>query len=115
MREKNLDNVASCGYIECMKTIKTVGIRKLKDNISGYLREVRSGTIILITDRDRVVAELHEPVVDIDAGHDLSAMSEWIMDGKLQPARTKKKKCPASPVNMKNGTAAYLLDRDREE
>lgn len=95
--------------------IKTVGVRKLKDNISGYLREVKAGAVILITDRDRVIAELHEPVMDVEAGLDLSARSEWIRDGKLVPPRTKKKKCQPTGLAMKKGTAARLLDRDREE
>lgn len=94
-----LDNVASCGYIRSMKTIKTVGVRKLKDNISGYLREVRTGTVILITDRDRVIAELHEPVMDIEAGLDLSVSSEWIRDGSWSRPGRKSRSAPppASP------------------
>jgi prevent-host-death family protein len=41
--------------------MKTVGVRELKDRLSEYLREVRSGECVLITDRGEVVAELSAP------------------------------------------------------
>ena len=44
-----------------MCDLKTVGIKDLKNNLSAYLRDVRRGARVLVTDRDRVVAELHEP------------------------------------------------------
>ena len=44
-----------------MGSLKTVGIKELKNNLSAYLREVRRGTRVLVSDRNSVVAELHEP------------------------------------------------------
>lgn len=41
--------------------MKTVGIRELKDRLSEYLREVRAGESVLVTDRGEVVAELAPP------------------------------------------------------
>jgi prevent-host-death family protein len=41
--------------------MKTVGVRELKNRLSEYLREVRSGEAVLITDRGEVVAELTPP------------------------------------------------------
>src|SRR5438477_11163291 len=41
--------------------MKTVGIRELKNRLSSYLREVRAGRTVAITDRGRVVAELTPP------------------------------------------------------
>jgi prevent-host-death family protein len=38
-----------------------VGIRELKNSLSEYLRRVRSGESVLITDRGEVVAELTPP------------------------------------------------------
>ena len=52
------DNVASCGYIGSMKT---VGIRELKNHLSEYLRRVRLGESVLVTDRGEVVAEFSPP------------------------------------------------------
>jgi antitoxin (DNA-binding transcriptional repressor) of toxin-antitoxin stability system len=41
--------------------MKAVGVRELKAHLSRYLREVRAGEVILVTDRQRVVAELRAP------------------------------------------------------
>lgn len=41
--------------------MRTVGIRVLKDRLSEYLRLAAAGEVVLITQRDRVVAELHPP------------------------------------------------------
>jgi prevent-host-death family protein len=41
--------------------MKTVGIRDLKNRLSEYLRRVRSGESVLVTDRGEVVAELLPP------------------------------------------------------
>ncbi len=38
--------------------MRTVGIKQLKARLSEYLRAVRSGESVLVTDRDEVVAEL---------------------------------------------------------
>jgi len=38
--QRGLDNVASSSYIEVMKS---VGLRELKNRLSEYVREVRSG------------------------------------------------------------------------
>src|SRR2546427_7866667 len=54
----SIDNVASSSYIEVMKS---VGLRELKNRLSEYVREVRSGEGGLVTDRGEVVAELIPP------------------------------------------------------
>ena len=41
--------------------MKTVGVRELKNRLSEYLRHVRSGEGVLVTDRGEVVAELTLP------------------------------------------------------
>ncbi len=41
--------------------MKVVGVRELKDRLSEYLRLVREGEEILVTDRGEVVAELRQP------------------------------------------------------
>jgi antitoxin (DNA-binding transcriptional repressor) of toxin-antitoxin stability system len=56
---RHLEIVASCSYNE--PTMKTVGVRELKNRLSEYLREVRSGEHLLVTDRGEVVAEFSPP------------------------------------------------------
>jgi antitoxin (DNA-binding transcriptional repressor) of toxin-antitoxin stability system len=41
--------------------MKSVGLRELKNRLSEYVREVRSGEGVLVTDRGEVVAELTRP------------------------------------------------------
>jgi prevent-host-death family protein len=41
--------------------MKTVGVRELKNRLSEYIRQVRSGEGVLVTDRGEVVAELTSP------------------------------------------------------
>lgn len=45
----------------------TVGVAELRQNLSRYLREVERGTRLLVTDRNRPVAELGPPPVTGDA------------------------------------------------
>lgn len=41
--------------------MKTVGVRELKNRLSEYIRQARSGESVLVTDRGQVVAELTPP------------------------------------------------------
>lgn len=98
-----------------MKSIKTVGIKALKDQLSEYLRYVKTGSVVLITDRGNVIAELHEPSIEINPKKSHSILSEWINEGQFLPPKTKKKNCPISPVKLKTGTAKNLLAQERGE
>lgn len=41
--------------------MKTVGLRELKNSLSEYVRYVRKGETVVITDRGEVVAEMSPP------------------------------------------------------
>lgn len=41
--------------------MKAVGIKALKNNLSKYLRDVRAGETVWVTDRDEIIAEIHQP------------------------------------------------------
>lgn len=41
--------------------MRTVGLKVLKNRLSEYIRLVSGGETVLVTDRDRVVAELRPP------------------------------------------------------
>jgi antitoxin (DNA-binding transcriptional repressor) of toxin-antitoxin stability system len=43
--------------------MRTVGLKVLKNRLSEYIRLVVGGETILVTDRDRVVAELRPPTL----------------------------------------------------
>lgn len=76
-----------------------VGIRELRDRISGYLARVRAGETIEITDRGRPVAMLVPPPSD------RAAMSELVAAGQLtmperpwRPGRARAKVPPGTPA-----------------
>lgn len=56
--QHRLVNVATWSYIRAMKT---VGVRELKNRLSEYIRQVRAGEAVLVTDRGEVVAEIGPP------------------------------------------------------
>jgi KaiC/GvpD/RAD55 family RecA-like ATPase len=99
-----------------MPTIKTVGIKDLKNNLSAYLRDVRQGTRILVTDRNTVAAELHEPGASYQISGNLDpVLASWIETGLVVPAAARKTPLPISPVEMEEGAALRLLEEDRTE
>src|SRR5437762_7866313 len=48
-------------HVTTLLRVKTAGVRELKAHLSGYLRDVAAGETVLVTDRGRVVAEVHPP------------------------------------------------------
>lgn len=53
-----MTEVAPGGYVSRMRS---VGIKVLKDRLSEFVRAAAGGETVLVTDRDRVVAELNPP------------------------------------------------------
>ena len=45
--------------------MKTVGVKVLKNNLSRYLKLVQEGEIVLVSDRNEVIAEISKPVTAI--------------------------------------------------
>ena len=97
-----------------MRAIEQVGIKNLKNNLSAYIRRVRRGARILVTDRDQVVAEIGRPRLD-EAGDLPPLFAEWIRRGEFRPRRRSKRPLPVSSVRFPAGTAQRLLDLDRGE
>ncbi len=97
-----------------MSEVKTVGVKELKNKLSAYLREVRAGARILISDRDTVVAELHEPIWErssVIAGS--RPLSDWIRAGTVHIPSAEKQAVPQSPVRVEDGLSRRLLDEGR--
>lgn len=97
-----------------MPAIKTVGVKELKNNLSAYLREVRRGVRILVSDRNVVIAELREPGAAYDADASLHPLlEEWVRRGLVTLPTRPKGKMPPSPLELPTGTALRVLDEDR--
>ena len=95
--------------------MKTVGIRELKNRLSEYLRLVRSGETVLVTDRGEVVAELAVPgdrAADPAVPPGLVALARQGL--VLLATRTDSAEYPPLPLPQKSpGLAAQLLDDER--
>jgi len=64
-------------YIRAMS--ESVGVRELRQNLSVYLRRVKAGERLVVTERNLPVAEL----VPLDA--DLDPIERMIAEGRLWP------------------------------
>jgi prevent-host-death family protein len=99
-----------------------VGIRAFKAELSRYLRQVRSGRPVLVTDRGQVIAQVSAPTSTAKGpgaeGHrgPATRLAALIERGILRPAA-----CADRPwakgrlVRLAPGTASRLLDADRGE
>ena len=110
-----LDNVATRSYNYSMQKFKAVGVKNLKNNLSAYLRDVKAGECILVTEHEHVVAELRRPGSFARGETQNSLLEAWILEGKVHPSRTLKKNrhLPLAPFNIPKGTADQLLDEVR--
>lgn len=96
-----------------MAKLRTVGIRELKSRMSEYLREVRLGTTVLVTDRGTVIAEIREPGAPVAPLVRSSLLASWVEQGRVrQPLASKSRVGPTS-VHVPNGVSRLLLDEER--
>lgn len=99
-----------------MGLVKTVGLRELKNRLSEYIRQVRSGEGVLVTDRGEVVAELTPPghgPTDAAVPPGLLALAKRGLltvggpsDASVYPALSR-------PRRQKRTSARQLLDEER--
>jgi len=97
--------------------MRKVGIKALKNELSKHIRAVAAGEIILVTDRDRVVAELRPPAPE-EAGDE--ATRNWarmIKEGIVAPAkRPYAEPMPARlPAIMTFEELMREIEEDRED
>jgi antitoxin (DNA-binding transcriptional repressor) of toxin-antitoxin stability system len=95
--------------------MKTVGIRELKNRLSEYLREVRAGENVLVTDRGEVIAEVSPPghsVPDPSIPAGLLALAKRGLVTLGSPGNAGPYKKLPRPRRGKR-TAAQLLDEGR--
>ena len=94
--------------------MKTVGLRELKNRLSEYVREVRSGEGVLVTDRGEVVAELIPPGQAVGEGSVPSGLVALAKRGQLTlGAANDAALYPKLPSLLKRRRAAQLLDEER--
>lgn len=94
--------------------MKSVGLRDLKKRLSEYVREVRSGEAVLVTDRGEVVAELIPPGHRVDEKGVPSALVALARRGQLTLGVANNAAAYGKlPRALKRRQSAELLDQER--
>ncbi|MDD4933862.1 MAG: type II toxin-antitoxin system Phd/YefM family antitoxin [Methylacidiphilaceae bacterium] len=98
--------------------MKAVGVKQLKAKLSEYLRLVRGGDTILVTDRDEVVAELRPARRQAAATDSLEELFDSLAErGEItRSCRPKRRwKWKAKGLGLATGTANALLSEVRSD
>jgi prevent-host-death family protein len=93
--------------------VKQVGLRELKNRLSEYVRAVRRGEHVQVTDRGQVVAELVPPMARSRGGLE-ARLAELERRGLLRRSIASGRAVyPRLPRIAPPGTAQRLLDEER--
>jgi antitoxin (DNA-binding transcriptional repressor) of toxin-antitoxin stability system len=95
-----------------MFPMRSVGIKVLKNRLSEYVRLAAQGETVLVTDRDRVVAELGPPRTATPPVE--ARLAELARAGLVTPARITTGTPPRHPVAPTEQILGEL-DADRED
>lgn len=109
----DIAEVATGGYLGGMRI---VGIKVLKNKLSEYVKIAASGETVLVTDRDRVVAELVPPRPDRAPEVTDPVMLKGIREGWVTPPSVKWDGAP--PQGEMRMTLEEILEglaQDRED
>ncbi len=91
--------------------METVGARQLKMRLGTYLRRVREGLTLIITDRGRPVAELR-PLAEAAASEE-EALLELAAKGIVTLGTGKLP--PRVPIKIGGGSLSAQIVEDRED
>lgn len=95
--------------------MRVVGIRELKNRLSQYIRMVRGGEEIVVTDRGEIVAELRKPGRSWD-DIPYPALQELARRGGARlGAPNRPDLYPALPRLVADGEVERLLESERGE
>jgi antitoxin (DNA-binding transcriptional repressor) of toxin-antitoxin stability system len=110
-----LDKVTTGGY---HVTMKAVGVKVLKARLSEYLRLVKTGETVLVTERDEVVAELRPAYRQSTAPSTLEEGLERLAErgeAALRSEEIRGWRGPETVVKLRGISSRALLDALREE
>lgn len=94
--------------------MKEVGIRELKNRLSEYVRLVRAGEVVMVTDRGEVVAELRPPGMGGEEVSRYPGLEEMARRGQVRLGEPNRSGLyPGLPAVLPPGLAAQLLDEER--
>lgn len=88
--------------------MQTVGVKELKDRLSYYLRKVKRGEKIIVTERERAIATL----IPIGSGEEVGELLAIVEEG-LAAWRGGKPKGATKPVRLPGRPLAEIVREDR--
>ncbi len=94
--------------------MRAVGLKILKNKLSEYVRLAAGGETVLITDRDRVVAELIPPTPGRAELLGDAALAEAVREGWLTPPLAGAGPPPVTAPIAPLGALLEELRRDRD-
>jgi antitoxin (DNA-binding transcriptional repressor) of toxin-antitoxin stability system len=95
--------------------MRSVGIKTLKNKLSEYVRLAAGGETVLVTDRDRVVAEIGPPRPGRSAIVADAFLAEAVRRGWLTPPIAGPSEPPQRKPIAKLQELLHELDRDRDD
>ncbi len=95
--------------------MRSVGIKVLKNKLSEYVRLAAGGETVLVTDRDRVVAELVPPNAARSPFLADALLAEAVREGWLTPPTLVSDQPPPRRPVMPLRDLMRDLSRDRED
>jgi antitoxin (DNA-binding transcriptional repressor) of toxin-antitoxin stability system len=95
--------------------MRSVGLKVLKNKLSEYVRLAASGETVLVTDRDRVVAELVPPREGRSQWLADAVLAEAVRKGWLTPPRLRELGPPPSLPVAKTRELLEELAEDRRD
>ena len=97
-----------------MLVMRSVGLKVLKNKLSEYVRLAASGETVLVTDRDRVVAELVPPRKPNQNLED-AFLERGVREGWLRPPLVKSTEPPPRAPCMSFEEIMADHERDRAD
>jgi prevent-host-death family protein len=94
--------------------MRAVGLKTLKNKLSEYVRLAARGERVLITNRDRVVAELVPPAAGRALNVGDAALAEAVRRGWLTPPVIAGTEVPQGAPVAPLSEVLYELRRDRD-
>lgn len=95
--------------------MRSVGLKTLKNKLSEYVRLARSGETILVTDRERVVAELVPPREGRSPSLADALLAEAVRHGWVTPPVVIASGAPPRKPVMKFRDLMRELEQDRQD
>ena len=95
--------------------MRSVGLKVLKNKLSEYVRIAAGGETVLVTDRDRVVAELGPPRPGRGERVQDAVLAEAVREGWLTPPLLPQAGVPPRKPVAPLAELLRELARDREE